>query len=125
MPTFIDAPNRIAAPGHPPKRIDEFVGRVRTNDDAVSVAHMRSPSGWSEPGQRPDFDEHTVVLAGILHVEYEGGSMDVRPGQAVTVRGREWVRYSTPGPDGAEYIAVCVPAFTFDGAHRTGTTSEN
>lgn len=118
MPTLVDAPNRIAAAGHPPKRIDEFVGRVRTREESVSVAHMRSPSGWAEPGQRPDFDEHTLVLAGSLHVEYEGGAMDVRAGQAVTVRRGEWVRYSTPGPEGAEYIAVCVPAFTLEAAHR-------
>ena len=118
MPTLIDTPNRIAAPGHPPKRIDEFVGRVRTKEEAVSVAHMRSPSGWSEPGQRPEFDEHTVVLAGVLRVEYEGGVFDVRAGQAVTTRRGEWVRYSTPGPEGAESIAVCVPAFTPDAAHR-------
>ena len=118
MPILIDAPNRIAAAGHPPKRIDEFVGRVRTGDAAASVAHMRSPSGWTEPGQRPDFDEHTLVLAGTLHVEYEGGAMDVRPGQAVTAKRGEWVRYSTPGPEGAEYIAVCVPAFTLEAAHR-------
>jgi mannose-6-phosphate isomerase-like protein (cupin superfamily) len=118
MPTLIDAPNRIAAAGHPPKRIDEFVGRVRTKTEDVSVAHMRSPSGWTEPGQRPDFDEHTVVLAGALHVEFEGGSFEVRPGQAVTASRGEWVRYSTPGPEGAEYIAVCVPAFTLEAAHR-------
>ena len=120
MPILIEAPNRIAAAGQPPKRIDEFVGRVRTGDAAVSVAHMRSPSGWTEPGQRPDFDEHTLVLAGTLHVEYEGGAMDVRAGQAVTARRGEWVRYSTPGPEGAEYIAVCVPAFTLEAAHRDG-----
>ena len=120
MPILIDAPTRVAAVGTPPKRIDEYIGRVRSKTESASVAHMRSPSGWSEPGQRPDFDEHTLVLSGVLHVEYEGGAFDVRAGQAVTARRGEWVRYSTPDPAGAEYVAVCVPAFAPDLAHRDG-----
>jgi mannose-6-phosphate isomerase-like protein (cupin superfamily) len=118
MPILIDAPQRVTAVGTPPKRIDEYVGRVRSGTESVSVAHMRSPSGWAEPGQRPAFDEYTVVLRGLLHVEYEGGSLEVRAGQAVIARGGEWVRYSTPGPEGAEYIAVCVPAFSPETVHR-------
>ena len=118
MPILIEAPTRVAAAGEPPKRIDEYIGRVRSRTESVSVAHMRSPSGWTEPGQRPEFDEHIVVLAGTLHVEHEGGALDVQAGQAVSARGGEWVRYSTPGPAGAEYVAVCVPAFALDAAHR-------
>ncbi|MDI3287255.1 cupin domain-containing protein [Polyangium sp. 15x6] len=112
MPTFIEKPSRIEAAGNKPKLIDEYVGRVNTGTDSLSVAHMRSPGGWVEPGQRPAFDEFTVVLRGTLHVEYEGGSVDVRAGQAIITHKGEWVRYSTPGEEGAEYIAVCLPAFS-------------
>src|SRR5262245_64085286 len=118
MPILITEPQRVAAAGQPPKLIDEYVGRVRTGTDGVSVAHMRSPRGWSEPGQRPDFDEYTLVLKGRLHVEHEGGVLDVGTGQAVIARRGEWVRYSTPGPDGAEYVAVCLPAFAPETVHR-------
>ena len=118
MPRLIDAPARVTAVGNKPKLIDEYVGRVRSHDDALSIAHMRSPSGWTEPYQCPDFDEHTLVLAGMLRVEHDGGAIEVRPGQAVVVKSGERVRYSTPGTDGAEYVAVCVPAFTPDRAKR-------
>ena len=118
MPELIESPRRVEAAGTEPKLIDEYAGRVNTADERVSVAHMRSPSGWVEPGQRPDFDEYTVVLAGTLHIEHEDGALDVSAGQAVLVRGGEWVRYSTPGDDGAEYIAVCLPAFSPDTVHR-------
>jgi hypothetical protein len=116
MPALIERPTRIAAAGHPPKIIDEYVGRVNTGETGVSVAHMRSPAGWVEPGQTPEFDEYTVVLVGMLRVESRGGVLDVRAGQAVVARAGEWVRYSTP--DGAEYIAVCRPAFAPDTVHR-------
>ncbi|MDC3960262.1 cupin domain-containing protein [Polyangium jinanense] len=112
MPTFIEKPSRIEAAGNKPKLIDEYVGRVNTGTESASVAHMRSPGGWVEPGQRPAFDEFTVVLRGTLHVEYEGGAVDVRAGQAIITHKGEWVRYSTPGEEGAEYIAVCLPAFS-------------
>ncbi len=118
MPTLIEKPTRITAAGNKPKLIDEVVGRVNTRTDAVSIAHMRSPSGWVEPGQTPDFDEYTYVLKGQLHVTHRGGSLDVRAGQAVVTRKGEWVQYSTPGADGAEYIAVCLPAFAPDTVHR-------
>ena len=118
MPRLIDSPSRITAAGNKPKLIDEFVGRVKTGDDEVSIARMRSPAGWQEPGQRPEFDEYTIVLRGCVRVEYEGGTMDVRAGQAVRTAAGEWIRYSTPEEDGAEYIAVCVPAFSPDTVHR-------
>ncbi|MGD8896683.1 MAG: cupin domain-containing protein [Acidobacteriota bacterium] len=118
MPELVEVPSRVAAEGTPPKTIDEFVGRASSGDSGVSIARMRSPSGWSEPGQRPDFDEFTVVLRGALHVEHEGGELDVRAGQAVVVRHGEWVRYSTPDPEGAEYVAVCLPAFSLETVHR-------
>ena len=118
MPTLIAAPKRIVAAGNKPKDIDEYVGRVNSGPAGVSVAHMRSPSGWVEPGQRPQFDEYTVVLKGCLHVEHAGGAFDVRAGQAVIAHAGEWVRYSSPGADGAEYVAVCVPAFSPDTVHR-------
>jgi len=120
MPELIREPSRVAAAGEPPKLIDEYVGQVSTGDSGVSIAHMRSPSGWAEPGQRPEFDEFTVVLRGALVVEFDGGQMTVEAGQAVHARPGEWVRYSSPGADGAEYIAVCVPAFSPDAVHRDG-----
>lgn len=116
MPKLIPQPTRIAVPGN--KVIDEYVGRVNTHATAVSIAHMRSPAGWTEPGQRPDFDEYSIVLRGMLRVEHEGGVLDVHAGQAVLTVAHTWVRYSTPGEDGAEYIAVCLPAFSTDTVHR-------
>ena len=118
MPELITEPTRVAAAGEPPKLIDEFAGNASTGEARLSIARMRSPAGWVEPGQAPDFDEYTVVLAGLLRVEHRGGTMDVRAGQAIVVRRGEWVRYSTPEPEGAEYVAVCLPAFTLDSAHR-------
>jgi ethanolamine utilization protein EutQ len=118
MPTLISQPTRIAPAGNKPKLIDEFIGRVNSATEAASVAHMRSPGGWVEPGQTPDFDEYTVVLQGMLRVESKGDTIDIRPGQAVVAHRGEWVRYSTPESGGAEYIAVCVPAFSMDTAHR-------
>ncbi len=114
MPKLIAKPSRIPVPGG--KLIDEYIGRVNSDDSRVSLAHMRSPTGWSEPGQRPEFDEFTVVLAGSLTVEHENGIMEVAAGQAVIAQRGEWVRYSTPR--GAEYIAVCLPAFAPETAHR-------
>jgi ethanolamine utilization protein EutQ (cupin superfamily) len=118
MPKLIEHPSRVEAVGTKPKLIDEYVGQVNTGESRVSVAHMRSPAGWVEPGQRPDFDEYTVVLEGVLQVEHEDGQLEVRAGQAVLVPGGEWVRYSTP--EGASYIAVCLPAFSPDTVHRDG-----
>ncbi|MEZ4452816.1 MAG: cupin domain-containing protein [Nannocystaceae bacterium] len=118
MPTLIDSPQRIEAAGNKPKLIDEYIGRVRSGEAALSVAHMRSPSGWQEPGQRPEFDEYTVVLRGALTVEHEAGALEVRAGQAVIARAGEWVRYSTPGAEGAEYLAICLPAFSPALVHR-------
>ena len=118
MPTLIDRPTRITAAGNKPKLIDEYVGRVNTGESAVSIAHMRSPAGWVEPGQTPEFDEYTLVLHGTLRLEHRGGSLDVRAGQAVHAAPGEWVRYSSPGPSGAEYVAVCLPAFTPGTVHR-------
>jgi mannose-6-phosphate isomerase-like protein (cupin superfamily) len=118
MPQHIPGPTRITAAGHPPKRIDEYVGRVNNGEGRLSVAHMRSPSGWVEPGQRPEFDEYTVVLKGMLRVEHEGGALDVEAGQAVFCKAGEWIRYSSPGPEGAEYMAVCLPAFAPETVHR-------
>jgi len=117
-PTLIAQPTRIAAAGTKPKLIDEYVGRVNSQHSAVSVAHMRSPQGWSEPGQTPEFDEFTVVLRGVLHVKSIAGELDVHAGQAVVACAREWVQYSTPSPEGAEYIAVCIPAFSPETVHR-------
>ena len=118
MPKLIAAPAVVAAAGTKPKRIEEFAGRVNSGHGAVSVARMLSPSGWLEPGQRPEFEEITVVLRGVLHVEYEGGAFDVQAGQAVITSPGEWVRYSTPGAEGAEYVAVCLPAFSPATVHR-------
>lgn len=114
MPKLIEAPARIPVPGD--KLIDEYAGRVNTGDKHVSVAHMRSPAGWSEPGQRPEFDEFTLVLKGGMRVEHGSGVIDVRAGQAVWANKGEWIRYSTP--EGAEYIAICLPAFSPDTVHR-------
>ena len=118
MPRLIDHPTRIEAAGNKPKIIDEYVGRVNSKDDAVSVAHMKSPGGWVEPGQRPTFRELTLVLRGRLVVDHEGGSIDVRGGQAIVAEPGEWVRYSSPDPEGAEYVAICLPAFSIDTVHR-------
>jgi mannose-6-phosphate isomerase-like protein (cupin superfamily) len=116
MPELIESPVRVEAAGEPPKLIEEFAGRASNAEERVSVARMRSPAGWAEPGQRPEFDEYTVVLAGALQVESEDGTLEVLAGQGVLVRAGEWVRYSTPG--GAEYLAVCLPAFSPDTVHR-------
>ncbi len=118
VPTFIAAPSRIEAAGNRPKLIDEYIGRVNSATGHVSIAHMRSPAGWQEPGQTPEFEEFTVVLCGMMRVESRDGQMDVRAGQAVIAHPGEWVRYSTPEPEGAEYIAVCVPAFAIGTVHR-------
>jgi ethanolamine utilization protein EutQ len=115
---MIASPSRITAAGNKPKLIDEFVGHVNTGTSAASVAQMRSPSGWQEPGQTPEFDEFTIVLRGMVRVEHRHGTMDVHAGQAVIAHKGEWIRYSTPDSDGAEYIAVCVPAFSPDTVHR-------
>jgi mannose-6-phosphate isomerase-like protein (cupin superfamily) len=119
MAQLIGSPSRVEAAGTKPKLIDEYVGRVNTGEERVSVAHMRSPEGWVEPGQRPEFDEYTVVIDGCLRVESEAGeSLDVRTGQAVFARAGEWVRYSTPEAGGAAYVAVCLPAFAPATVHR-------
>jgi mannose-6-phosphate isomerase-like protein (cupin superfamily) len=118
MPTLIPQPTVIAAAGNKPKKIEEYAGRVNSGHAAVSVARMVSPEGWVEPGQRPDFEEVTVVLRGLLRVEHAGGAIDVRAGQAVISHPGEWVRYSSPEPGGAEYVAVCLPAFSPDTVHR-------
>jgi quercetin dioxygenase-like cupin family protein len=118
MPRHIEKPTRVTAAGNKPKLIDEYVGRVNSGTSALSIAHMRSPGGWSEPRQRPEFTEYTVVLAGLLRVEHDGGVIEVGAGQAVIAEPGEWVRYSTPLADGAEYIAVCLPAFSPDTVHR-------
>jgi mannose-6-phosphate isomerase-like protein (cupin superfamily) len=118
MPTIIPAPVRVEAAGNKPKLIDEYVGRLASGDVRVSVAHMRSPAGWVEPGQTPEFDEFTLVLRGCLRVTSASGDLDLRAGQAVVVAAGEWVRYSTPDPEGAEYVAVCLPAFGPGLVHR-------
>jgi ethanolamine utilization protein EutQ len=118
MPTLIATPTRIESAGSKPKIIEEFIGLVNTKTPGLSVAHMRSPEGWEEPGQRPDFDEYTVVLRGKLRVQHSSGKMDVAAGQAVLAHRGEWVRYSTPFADGAEYIALCLPAFSPETVHR-------
>jgi mannose-6-phosphate isomerase-like protein (cupin superfamily) len=118
MPTLIPQSTRIQAAGNKPKIIDEYVGRVNSKTSAASVAHMRSPQGWLEPGQTPEFDEFTIVLKGTLRVEHKGGTLDVHAGQAVVAHAGEWVRYSTPEDGGAEYIAVCLPAFSMATVHR-------
>ncbi len=118
MPTLISQPTRIQAAGTKPKLIDEYIGRVNSKTSGVSVAHMRSPQGWAEPGQSPEFDEFTIVLKGLLRVTHKEGSLDVQAGQAVIAHAGEWVRYSTPEQGGAEYIAVCLPAFAMETVHR-------
>ncbi len=118
MPLLIDKPTVIAAAGNKPKRIEEYAGRVNSRHEEVSVARMVSPEGWREPGQRPEFQEITVVLRGLLRVEHSGGVLDVSAGQAVVAHPGEWVRYSSPEPGGAEYVAVCLPAFSPSTVHR-------
>jgi len=118
MPTLIPQPTRITAAGNKPKLIDEYIGRVNSKTSAASIAHMHSPQGWEEPGQKPEFAEFTIVLKGMLRVEHEGGTVDVNAGQAVIAHSGEWIRYSTPLDGGAEYIAVCLPAFSMDTVHR-------
>ena len=118
MPRLITAPTRIEAVGEPPKIIEEFIGHVNSATAALSIAKMTSPSGWSEPGQTPEFDEYTVVLKGQLQVETRDGIIQVAAGQAIITSRGEWIRYSTPGPEGAEYIAVCLPAFSPNTVHR-------
>lgn len=118
MPKLIEKPTRIEAAGNKPKLIDEYIGRINSKTETASIAHMRSPSGWIEPGQRPEFDEFTIVLKGMLRVEHESGFLEVRTGQAVIANKGEWVRYSTPEPEGAEYIAICLPAFSPETVHR-------
>ncbi len=117
-PTLLAQSTRITAAGNKPKLIDEYIGRVNSQTAKASVAHMRSPGGWVEPGQTPEFDEFTIVLRGVLHVNYGNGELDVNSGQAVIAHAGEWIQYSTPGAEGAEYIAVCVPAFDMQTVHR-------
>lgn len=121
MPQLIPQPKQITAAGNKPKLIREYIGRANSQTSAVSVAHMQSPAGWAEPGQRPEFDEYTVVLKGTVRVESERDSLDVKAGQGVIVRAGEWVRYSTPGPEGADYFAICLPAFSPETVHRDPT----
>ena len=118
MPKLIESPAVVAAAGSKPKKIEEYAGRVASGQADVSVARMISPEGWEEPGQRPEFEEVTVVLRGMLRVEHAGGTLEVRAGQAVIASPGEWVRYSTPEPGGAEYVAVCMPAFSPATVHR-------
>ncbi len=118
MATHIQNPITIEAAGQPPKLIEEFIGRVSSDTSAVSIARMKSPRGWSEPGQTPAFDEYTVVLQGCLHVKLRDAAFEVAAGQAIIVKAGEWVKYSSPSPEGAEYIAVCIPAFSPDTVHR-------
>lgn len=118
MPTLVSAPSVVEAAGNKPKIIEEFIGRVNSKTSGVSVARMRSPGGWIEPGQTPEFDEYTLVLKGRLRVTSKSGTLDVGAGQAVIAHKGEWVRYSTPEADGAEYVAICLPAFSMDTVHR-------
>lgn len=118
MPTLITKPTRIQSAGNKPKVIDEYIGRVNSKTTSTSVAQMRSPAGWIEPGQTPTFDEFTIVLNGTLRVEHKSGSLEVTAGQAIIAHAGEWVRYSTPHEGGAEYIAVCVPAFSMESVYR-------
>ena len=118
MPTFIKYPSIIEAAGNKPKIIEEFIGRVNSKTSELSIARMKSPSGWTEPAQTPAFNEYTIVLKGMLRVTTREGSTDIEPNQAIITHRGEWVQYSTPGPDGAEYIAVCLPAFSIETVHR-------
>jgi ethanolamine utilization protein EutQ len=118
MPRLISKPVVVEAAGNKPKIIEELVGRPSTGSEEISVARMRSPGGWEEPGQRPEFREITVVLKGLLRVDFEGGSLDVHAGEAVIADPGEWIRYSTPDPEGAEYVAICTPAFSPEIVHR-------
>jgi ethanolamine utilization protein EutQ (cupin superfamily) len=118
VPTLIEKPSVIAAAGNKLKIIEEFIGRMNSKTDSLSIARMQSPSGWIEPGQTPEFDEFTIVLRGSLRVSTRNGTLDVHAGQAVIAHRGEWVQYSTPGADGAEYVAVCLPAFSMDTVHR-------
>jgi quercetin dioxygenase-like cupin family protein len=118
MPTHIERPSIVTAAGNKPKIIEEYIGRVNSKTEPVSVARMKSPSGWVEPGQTPEFDEYTVVLRGALRVTTTSGVLDVNAGEAVITHAGEWVQYSTPSDDGAEYIAICLPAFSLDTVHR-------
>jgi ethanolamine utilization protein EutQ len=118
MPTLVAHPTRISDAGTKPKLIDEYIGRINTKTFGVSVAHMRSPKGWEEPGQTPEFDEFTLVLTGMVRVRHKDGEMDVTAGQAVVAHAGEWIQYSTPAEGGAEYIAVCLPAFSMETVHR-------
>ena len=121
MPTHIQQPTIVQAAGNKPKIIEEYFGRVNSHTEAVSIARMKSPSGWVEPGQAPEFDEYTVVLRGMLRVTTRDGATDVHSGQAILTHAGEWVQYSTPTADGAEYVAVCLPAFSMDTVHRDAT----
>jgi len=123
MPRLLDRPQAIEAAGSPPKTISEYIGRAATGHKHISLATMVAPAGWREPGQRPQFDEITLVLRGMLRVEHEAGQTDVHAGQAVIAVRGEWVRYSTPEPDGAEYVAICLPAFSEESAHRDGRST--
>ena len=118
MPTLVAQPTRISAAGTKPKLIDEYIGRINSKTVGVSVAHMRSPQGWEEPGQTPEFDEFTLVLKGMVRVRHRTGEMDVTSGQAVIAHAGEWIQYSTPVEGGAEYLAVCLPAFSMETVHR-------
>jgi mannose-6-phosphate isomerase-like protein (cupin superfamily) len=118
MPKIIDKPSIIKAAGTKEKIIKEYFGAVNSGDRGVSIAIMKSPDGWLEPGQTPEFDEYTVVLGGVLHIQTKEGEYDIKPGEAIMIRKGEWVRYSSPNPEGASYVAVCLPAFTPDSVHR-------
>ncbi len=118
MATHIRTPTKVEAAGHPPKSIEEFIGRVNSQTGELSIARMKSPPGWQEPGQTPEFDEYTVVLRGSLRVKLHDRELDVAAGEAIIVHQGEWVQYSTPGAEGAEYIAVCLPAFSPETVHR-------
>ena len=117
MPTLIQKPTRVQAAGNLPKIIDEYIGRLNNGEGRISVAHMRSPAGWEEPGQSPEFEEYTIVLRGRLRVHHKDGTLDVQAGQAIVTHPGEWIQYSTP-EEGAEYIAICLPAFSPDTVHR-------